>query len=59
LVLELGTLSLDLFLECNPFDFYFIVVMSQKLNYVPAFDGVNYGYWKVCMRFLLKSIDCC
>jgi hypothetical protein len=32
--------------------------MSQTLNFVPAFDGSNYGYWKACMRFFLKSIDC-
>jgi hypothetical protein len=32
--------------------------MPQTLNYVPAFDGTNYGYWKACMRFFLKSIDC-
>jgi hypothetical protein len=32
--------------------------MSLNLNNVPAFDGMNYGYWKVCMRFFLKSIDC-
>jgi helix-turn-helix protein len=32
--------------------------MSQTLNYVPAFDGTTYGYWKACMRFFLKSIDC-
>jgi hypothetical protein len=32
--------------------------MSQTLNSVPAFDGTNYGYWKACMRFFLKSIDC-
>jgi hypothetical protein len=32
--------------------------MSQTLNIVPAFDGTNYGYWKACMRFFLKSIDC-
>jgi hypothetical protein len=32
--------------------------MSQTLNYVPAFDGTNYGYWKTRMRFFLKSIDC-
>jgi hypothetical protein len=25
---------------------------------VPAFDGMNYGYWKARMRFFLKSIDC-
>jgi hypothetical protein len=31
--------------------------MSQTLNYVPAFDGSNYGYWKACMRFFLKSND--
>jgi hypothetical protein len=32
--------------------------MSQTLNYVPTFDGSNYGYWKARMRFFLKSIDC-
>jgi hypothetical protein len=32
--------------------------MSQNLMIVPAFDGTNYGYWKVRMRFFLKSIDC-
>jgi hypothetical protein len=32
--------------------------MSQTLNYVPTFDGTNYGYWKVRMRFFLKFIDC-
>jgi hypothetical protein len=32
--------------------------MSQNLNTVPTFDGTNYGYWKACMRFFLKSIDC-
>jgi hypothetical protein len=32
--------------------------MSQTLNTVPAFDGMNYGYWKARMRFFLKSIDC-
>lgn len=32
--------------------------MSQTLNSVPAFDGMNYGYWKARMRFFLKSIDC-
>jgi len=32
--------------------------MSQTLNYVTAFDGTNYGYWKARMRFFLKSIDC-
>jgi hypothetical protein len=31
--------------------------MSQTLNSVPTFDGTNYGYWKVQMRFFLKSID--
>jgi hypothetical protein len=31
--------------------------MSQTLNYVPTFDGTNYGYWKARMRFFLKSID--
>jgi len=32
--------------------------MSQNLNYVPTFDGTNYGYWKARIRFFLKSIDC-
>jgi hypothetical protein len=32
--------------------------MSQTLNIVPTFDGTNYGYWKACMWFFLKSIDC-
>jgi hypothetical protein len=32
--------------------------MSQTLNFVPAFDGTNYGYWKARIRFFLKSIDC-
>jgi hypothetical protein len=31
--------------------------MSQNLNFVPPFDGTNYGYWKARMRFFLKSID--
>jgi hypothetical protein len=31
--------------------------MSQTLNTVPNFNGSNYGYWKSCMRFFLKSID--
>jgi len=31
--------------------------MSQTLNFVPTFDGTNYGYWKARMRFFLKSID--
>jgi hypothetical protein len=31
--------------------------MSQNLNFVPAFDGTNYGYSKARMRFFLKSID--
>jgi hypothetical protein len=32
--------------------------MSQNLNFVPTFDGTNYGYWKARMRFFLKSINC-
>jgi hypothetical protein len=31
--------------------------MSQNLNSVPPFDGMNYGYWKARMHFFLKSID--
>jgi hypothetical protein len=30
--------------------------MSLPLSYVHSFDGSNY-YWKVRMRFFLKSID--
>jgi hypothetical protein len=32
--------------------------MSQTLNFVPAFDGTNYCYWKARMCFFFKSIDC-
>jgi hypothetical protein len=32
--------------------------MSQTLNSIPTFDGLNYGYWKARMLFFLKSIDC-
>jgi hypothetical protein len=32
--------------------------MSETLNFVPAFDGMNYGYWKARMQLFLKSIDC-
>jgi len=32
-------------------------MMSQSHNYIPAFNGTNYGYWKSCMCFFLKSID--
>jgi hypothetical protein len=32
--------------------------MSQTLNYVLAFDGTKYGYWKARIRFFFfKSID--
>jgi hypothetical protein len=31
--------------------------MSQTLNFIPAFDGTNYGYWKVRMSLFLKFID--
>jgi hypothetical protein len=31
--------------------------MSQNLNSVLPFDGMNYGYWKARLRFFLKSID--
>jgi hypothetical protein len=34
------------------------ISMSQNLTSIPAFDGTDYGYWKACMRFFLKSIDC-
>jgi hypothetical protein len=52
LVSELGTLCLDLILECY---FFFL---TSCLNTVTVFDGTNYGYWKACMRFFLKSINC-
>jgi hypothetical protein len=32
-------------------------MMSQSLNFILAFDGTNYGYWKSRMHFFLKSID--
>jgi len=31
--------------------------MSQNINSIPSFDGLNYGYWKAQMRFFLKSIN--
>jgi hypothetical protein len=31
--------------------------MSRTFNFVPAFDGTNYGSWKAHMRLFLKSID--
>jgi hypothetical protein len=31
--------------------------MSQNLNSVPPFDGMNYGYWEARMCFFLKSIN--
>jgi hypothetical protein len=58
LVSELGTLCLDLFLECLSFLLIFYHAMSQILMIVPAFDGTNYGFWKARMRLFLKSIDC-
>jgi hypothetical protein len=34
--------------------------MSQTLNFVPAFNGTNYGYWKARMCFFKKKyIDVC
>jgi hypothetical protein len=33
------------------------MAMFRNLNFVPAFDGTNYGYWKARMCFFLKSID--
>jgi len=56
-----NTRFLDLFLECILLTFFilflFFIIMSQNLNFVPPFDGMNYGYWKARMRFFLKSID--
>jgi hypothetical protein len=31
--------------------------MSQSLNFIHAFDGSNYRYWKARMCLFLKSID--
>jgi hypothetical protein len=31
--------------------------MSQTLNSILAFDGINYGYWKARISLFLKSID--
>jgi hypothetical protein len=31
--------------------------MSQNLNSILPFNGINYGYWKDRMHFFLKSID--
>jgi hypothetical protein len=56
LVSELGTLCLDLILEC--YFFLLLFIMSQSLNTVPPFNGTNYGYLKARMQFFLKSIDC-
>jgi hypothetical protein len=30
--------------------------MSLSFNSIPHFDGYNYGYWKLRMRFFLKSV---
>jgi len=32
--------------------------MSQNLTSIPTFDGTNNDYWKIRIRFFLKSIDC-
>jgi hypothetical protein len=37
---------------------FFFFTSIKTLNYVPAFDGTNYGYGKARIRFFLKSIDC-
>jgi hypothetical protein len=31
-------------------------MMSHTVSTVAFFDGTNYGYWKACMRLLLKSL---
>ena len=43
LVLEWVHSVKDLIPEC---DLCFMFKMSQTLNTVPNFDGLNYGYWK-------------
>jgi len=30
--------------------------MSQNLNFVPSFDGTNYGYWKAQMHFFFLNL---
>ena len=30
---------------------------GQSLIIPPLFDGINYAYWKVCMRAFLQSLD--
>jgi len=37
--------------------FFLIFIMSQNLNSILPFNGINYGYWKDRMHFFLKSID--
>ena len=33
------------------------MVRGQSLIIPPLFDGINYAYWKVCMRAFLQSLD--
>jgi len=40
------------------FELLFYFTISQNLMIGPAFDDMNYGYWKARMRLFLKSIDC-
>ena len=30
---------------------------GQSLIIPPLFDGIDYAYWKVCMRVFLQSLD--
>ena len=30
---------------------------GQSLIIPPFFNGINYAYWKVCMRAFLQSLD--
>ena len=30
---------------------------GQSLIILPLFDGINYAYWKVCMRAFLQFLD--
>ena len=43
-------------LLCDPLT---LVVMDRGLFLIipPLFDGINYAYWKVCMRAFLQSLD--
>ena len=35
----------------------FVMDRGKSLIIPPLFDGINYAYWKVCMRAFLQSLD--